>query len=79
MKLSKLIRNWTVLKIKNDSYADNFRLTISYIINNYSTYVKERKAATGETKKEIIRRSNAINKTGAETSRCVTTFLVRVE
>ena len=33
LKLSKLILNWTVLKTKDNSYADNTGLTDCYIIN----------------------------------------------
>ena len=54
--------------------------TLRNIIENLKKKMKERNTASEKTeRKEKFFRSNAINKKGTKTSRCVATFLVKVE
>ena len=53
--------------------------TLRHIIDNLKKKVKEMNAALEKPKERNHFRSNAINKKGARTFRCVATFLVKVE
>ena len=54
--------------------------TLGHIIENLKKKSERKERSFRENqKKEIIFRSNVINKKGAKTFRCVATFLVKVE
>ena len=57
-----------------------FLKTLPHIIDNLKKKKRKKKSSFGENRKQgIIFRTNAINKKGAKTFRCVGAFPVKVE